>query len=918
MNGSQIRQSFLRFFERRGHQIVPGAPLVPANDPSLLFTNSGMVQFKDVFLGREHRNYRSACSAQRCLRAGGKHNDLENVGYTSRHHTLFEMLGNFSFGDYFKAEAIAWAWEYLTGDEGLKLNPRQLWITIFGGGRLFGEDSELLPADEEAAEHWRRCLSTAGFSEDEIERRIVRVTTMDNFWMMGDTGPCGPCSEVFFSRDPAADRFVGDLAEHADDCVEIWNLVFMQYSRNADGELQTLPTPCVDTGMGLERAAAVVQGVAGNYESDLFATLLAAVDNAISAAGGESCGGHYQASHRVIADHLRAAAFLVVDGVVPDNEGRGYVLRRIIRRAARHAWQLGLREGCLHALVPELARSMEAPELSAVQDQIIAVLKAEESKFAETLEHGMQLLQRDMTELTPGDTLSGEVVFRLYDRCGFPPDLTADIAREKKLLIGWMDFERLMAEQRQRARRHAEFGPLADNGLPPVSHCSEFSGYEQLEQSATVLELWVGGAAAERVTAGSDVTAVLDRTPFYPEGGGQVGDSGTWLRAGETVFEVTDTRSVTAVAATDARDPAQQQPSNPAGTAILHIGRSSGELAVGDHIQAQVEGERRQAVMRNHSATHLLHGALRELLGKHVRQRGSLVEADRLRFDFSHYEALEQQQCRALEMRVNELILANTEVRSEQMSQQQAERAGALALFGEKYGEQVRVLSMGEGSQQQPYSVELCGGTHVARTGDIGLFRILREQGISSGVRRIEAVTGTGALALCERQDALLKALAQQLECGVESLEQRFAQLQETQRKAVRELQRLRNSQASAELIDIGTEAVAVGSARVLARQVDAADGQALRSAVDRCRDSLGSAVVLLAAPHRDRLLLAAGVSSDLVDRVTAGELMREFAPRLGGRGGGKREFAEGSGSDSAAWPEVARAVPVWVGERLG
>lgn len=893
MHSTAIRKAFLEYFSARGHQLLKSSSLVPAGDASLLFTNAGMVQFKDVFLGRAPAVHRRVCSAQRCLRAGGKHNDLENVGYTARHHTFFEMLGNFSFGDYFKKEAIAYAWEFLTGADFLGLEPKRLWITVFGGGQLFGAEQPEVPADEEAYAAWMDILQQGGFSKKEAAGRITRVKGFDNFWMMGDSGPCGPCSEIFYGREGAS-RFAGNDPGQEDSCPEIWNLVFMQYSREQAGKLEELPAPCVDTGMGLERIAAVMQGVQSNYEIDLFQALMAAVNDSAVADGGDDCGGDYGVSHQVIADHIRAAAFLISDGVHPGNEGRGYVLRRIIRRAARHGRRLGAKAGFFARLAGPLAQLMgdAALDLARNQAAISKVLAEEEEQFARTLEQGLQRLEQETRSMKKGDCLPGELVFFLYDSCGFPVDMTADIAREQELEVDLKGFEAAMAQQQARARAASAFGEATP--LPAAPGETAFLGYRSLSARGRVVGLWRGQQPAERLAPGEEGDIALDTTPFYAEGGGQVGDSGTLTGPGGT-FQVGDTQK--------------------SGEVHLHRGLAQGEISLGDEIQAKVDAPRRQAITRNHSATHLLHAALRKVLGTHVVQQGSLVEPARLRFDFSHPQALTAGQLAEVEQAVNREICRNTQVRTELMSRQEAENRGAIAMFGEKYKEQVRVLSMGD-----DFSVEFCGGTHARQTGDIGPFKIVTETGVAAGVRRVEALSGEAASLRFAEGEALLEQLGRMFGTRREELVQRLQRMQEEGRRQQRQLEemRLRLAEGSGGGGSLVDGAVPVGPVQVLAKKVELGESKALRTAIDRCREQLGQAVVLLATERDGELLLAAGVSKDLVQQVSAAELMREFAGRLGGRGGGRVDFAQGGGTDKAALEQVLSAVPAWVGERLG
>ncbi len=866
MNGARIREAFLSYFESRGHTRVPSSSLVPADDPTLLFTNAGMVQFKDCFLGREQRPYVRAVSSQRCVRAGGKHNDLENVGYTARHHTFFEMLGNFSFGDYFKREAIGFAWEFLT--EVLALPRERLWVTVFHD-------------DLEAEKIW---LEEIGVPAE----RCVRLGEKSNFWAMGDTGPCGPCSEIFYDHGPdVAGGPPGSPDEDGDRYIEIWNLVFMQFERSGDGRLTPLPKPSVDTGMGLERIAAVMQQVHSNYEIDLFRHLLDAAERVTGASDPAS------PSLRVIADHIRSCAFLVSDGVLPSNEGRGYVLRRILRRACRHGHKLGAREPFFHRLVAPLAEAMgdAYAELHAKRAQIERVLLLEEEQFARTLDTGMRILEQDIAALG-GATLDGETVFKLYDTYGFPFDLTADIARERGLAIDEIGFERAMRAQRERARGASQFGAgqLGDAG---VDQPTVFTGYQALVGGARVLSLLSGGQRVERVEEGGEGVVVLDTTPFYAESGGQVGDAGV-LEAPGVRFEVRDTTR--------------------AGSLWLHHGRAvCGALQAGSSVEARVEPAIRTATARNHSATHLLHAALRQVLGSHVMQKGSLVDSQRLRFDFAHFEALTREQLRAVERLVNEQIRANTPVQVELTDMDTARERGAMALFGEKYGAEVRVLTMGEG-----FSVELCGGTHVRRTGDIGLLRITAETGIAAGVRRVEAVTGAGALALFDRLEEREERLAQLVRGSPDNVVEKVEQLVAANRQLEKELAKLRVQLASGGGRDLAANAIDVDGVKVLAARLEGADAKSLRTTLDQLKDKLGRAVIVLATVDGDKVALVAGVGGGLEARLRAGDLMAAIAPLVGGKGGGRADMAQGGGSDASALPAALERVAGWVREALG
>ena len=872
-SSNEIRQAFLDFFQERDHAVVASSPLVPGNDPTLLFTNAGMVQFKDVFLGHDPRPYRRATTSQRCVRAGGKHNDLENVGYTARHHTFFEMLGNFSFGDYFKREAIHYAWEFLTGTLGLPGD--KLWVTVYID-------------DDEAAAIWLDDIGVdpARFTRIGDKPGGKRYES-DNFWAMGDTGPCGPCSEIFYDHGPdVAGGPPGSPDEDGDRYIEIWNLVFMQYNRAADGALTPLPKPSVDTGMGLERLAAVLQGVHSNYQIDLFRHLIAA---AAELAGSDDLADN---SLKVIADHIRACAFLVVDGVLPSNEGRGYVLRRIIRRAIRHGHKLGLKEPFFHRLVPVLVDEMGAayPELATAAAQVERVLRLEEVRFAETLEQGLRILEERIAGLDQGGEIPGETLFLLYDTYGFPVDLTADIARERGLRIDQAGFDRAMAAQRERARAASQFG--VDYGaLPELDAVTTFTGYGNLTGEGRVVALLRDGRSVDTLAAGDDGAVVLDCTPFYAESGGQVGDHGE-LRAPGGRFVVADTRKH--------------------GPAHLHLGRlTAGALAVGDTVSAQVDPAARQATALNHTATHLLHAALRQVLGEHVTQKGSLVEPGRLRFDFTHFEPVTPAQLDAIEQLVNEQVRANAAVETAVMSYDEAVGAGAMALFGEKYGDRVRVLRVGD------FSTELCGGTHVRRAGDIGLFKIVTESGIAAGIRRIEAVTGDGALARVSDAERRLGGVAELVKGDRESVTQKVAALLERNRQLEKDLERLKQKLASSAGSDLASRAVAVDGLQVLAARLDGTDPKSLRGTVDQLKQKLGTAAIVLAAVNDDRISLVAGVSDDATDRIKAGDLVNAVATPIGGKGGGRADMAQGGGSDVAALDGALAAVADWVRARL-
>ena len=874
MKSAEIRKRFLDYFARNDHQIVASSPLVPADDPTLLFTNAGMVQFKDVFLGMDKRAYSRACSSQRCVRAGGKHNDLENVGYTARHHTFFEMLGNFSFGDYFKREAIRFAWEFMTVEMGLPAD--KLWITVF-------------EEDDEAARIW---LEEIGIDP----ARFARLGADSNFWAMGDTGPCGPCSEIFYDHGPGVEGGPpGTPEEDGDRYVEVWNLVFMQFDRAADGTLTALPRPSVDTGMGLERMAAVMQGVHSNYDIDLFRALISAAAEATGADDLES------PSLKVIADHIRACAFLIVDGVLPSNEGRGYVLRRIIRRAIRHGYKLGMHEPFFYRLVAPLDGQMgEAyPELRRSVDQVARVLRQEEERFAETLEQGMGILEEAIAAMS-GDEIPGETAFKLYDTYGFPLDLTADIARERGLGIDQAGFDAAMEAQRQRGRAGSQFAvgdlqtslaKVIGSGDAAARTATEFLGYEALEAEGTVTLLVRDGAAVESAEAGDDVVVFLDRTPFYAESGGQVGDTGTLSDNGVQV-RIQDTQK--------------------AGKGHAHIGRiESGRLAVGDTVNARVDGERRRAIVQNHSATHLLHAALREVLGEHVTQKGSLVAPDRLRFDFSHFEPVTAEQLARIEDLVNDQIQANAEAETAEMAFDDAVAAGAMALFGEKYDDQVRVLRLGD------FSTELCGGTHVSRAGDIGLLKIVSEAGIASGIRRIEAVTGDRALAWLRAGEDALRRIADLVRGGRDDAEEKVRQLLQRSRQLDKEVQKLKGQLASGQGQDLAGQAVAVGDIQVLAARVDGADARALRDAVDRLKQKLGRAVVVLGAVEDGKVRLVAGVSKDATAVIKAGDLVNDVAQLVGGKGGGRPDMAQAGGTEPGGMDAALARVSQYVAERV-
>jgi alanyl-tRNA synthetase len=866
LSAADVRRAFLEFFRERGHTVVPSSPLVPGNDPTLLFTNAGMVQFKDVFLGKERRDYVRATSSQRCVRAGGKHNDLENVGYTARHHTFFEMLGNFSFGDYFKRDAIRFAWDFLTGTLGL--DPARLWVTVYRD-------------DAEAAAIW---LKEIGVPPE----RFSRLGEKSNFWAMGDTGPCGPCTEIFYDHGPQIPGGPpGSPDEDGDRYVEIWNLVFMQYDRSSEGTLTPLPKPSVDTGMGLERISAVMQGVHSNYDIDLFRNIIRA---AAELAGTQDLAS---SSLRVIADHIRACTFLIVDGVLPSNEGRGYVLRRIIRRAIRHGYKLGIQEPFFYKLVPVLEQEMGAayPELTRGRSHAERVLKQEEERFAETLANGMTLLETAIRNVQ-GKVIDGPTVFKLYDTYGFPADLTADIARERGLSIDQAGFDVAMEEQRRRSQDASKFGVDLRGGAS-IDSRTLFQGYEGLEAQGHVVALLKSGASVESLSAGEQGEVVLDRTPFYAESGGQVGDAGE-LGGSGNLFLVEDTQK--------------------RGAAHSHRGRvAEGSIRVGDTLDARVNGERRRAIALNHSATHLLHAALRKVLGTHVQQKGSLVAPDRLRFDFSHFEAITAEELREIERLVNSQIRLNSAADTEVMDYEGAVAAGAMALFGEKYEKDVRVLRMGD------FSMELCGGTHVGRTGDIGFFKITSEGGVAAGVRRIEALTGEAALEYVEQNDALLKDVASLVRGSREDLKEKVRDALDRVRQMEREIRTLKDRLASGQGVDLASGAVDVKGVKVVATKIEGADAGALRSAVDQLKDKLKSAVVVLASvENASKVVLVAGVTADQTGRIKAGELVGAIAAQIGGRGGGRPDFAQAGGSNPAALDSALASVQAFVLAKLG
>ncbi len=869
MKIADIRQKFLQYFHSQGHQIVASSSLVPGNDPTLLFTNAGMVQFKDLFLGNEVRAYNRATTSQRCVRAGGKHNDLENVGYTARHHTFFEMLGNFSFGDYFKRDAIRFAWEFLTKELGLPAD--RLWVTVFH-------------EDDEAAAIW---LNEVGVPAD----RLSRLGEKDNFWAMGDTGPCGPCTEIFYDHGPeVAGGPPGSPDDDGDRYIEIWNLVFMQFDRQPDGTLVRLPKPSVDTGMGLERLAAVLQHVHSNYEIDLFQALLKA------AAAITGTADTQNTSLRVIADHIRSCSFLVADGVLPSNEGRGYVLRRIIRRAVRHGYQLGVKDIFFYRLVPALVEQMgEAyPELKARQEFVEKVLREEEQQFARTLENGMAILKEAIAGLK-SSVVPGDTVFRLYDTFGFPVDLTADVAREHQLTLDMEGFERAMAVQKQQARAASQFNAV-EKLVINLEKGTQFTGYDSLQGQARVLAIYSNGQQVQAINADDEALLILNASPFYAESGGQVGDKGLISchsgAANEAVFEIIDT---------------QKQ-----GEHFIHKGiLRSGTLSEGDEVDASVAAENRAAIALNHSATHLLHAALRKVLGTHVTQKGSLVSADRLRFDFSHQAAVTAAELAQIEAMVNAEILRHSPVSKQIMGMEQAMNKGAMALFGEKYGDEVRVVSMGD------FSTELCGGTHVERTGDIGLFKFVSESGVAAGVRRVEAVTGKGALALVEKQEALLKQVCDVVKTNADSLVEKVQQLINSNRALERELEQARIKLASAGGSDMGSGALAINGVNVLVKTVEGLNARTLRETVDQLKNKLGSAIVVLACIEDGKVSIVAGVSKDVCESVKAGDLVNMVAAHVGGKGGGRPDMAMAGGPDVAGLPAGLAAVPAWVEARL-
>ena len=869
---AQLRQAFLDFFKEHEHEVVPSSSLVPGNDPTLLFTNAGMVQFKDVFLGQDKRSYVRATSSQRCVRAGGKHNDLENVGYTARHHTFFEMLGNFSFGDYFKRDAINYAWTFLT--EVLQLPKEKLWVTVY-------------ESDDEAADIWlneigidKNCLTRIG------DKKGGKDHESDNFWSMGDTGPCGPCTEIFYDHgEEVAGGPPGTPEEDGDRYIEIWNLVFMQYDRDKSGKLNPLPKPSVDTGMGLERLAAIMQGGHSNYDIDLFQNLITAT------AKETNCADKENNSLKVIADHIRSCSFLIVDGVLPSNEGRGYVLRRIIRRALRHGNNLGQKDAFFYKLVKPLVKEMGAayPELKAAQATVEKALKQEEERFAETLDKGMVILEQAINEMK-GKEIPGEIVFKLYDTYGFPADLTNDIARERNLTLDMAGFEKEMEAQRERARAASTFASHFEEVLN-IEGETDFTGYEYLEGQSKIKAIYVDGKPVNEISKNQTAMLVLEETPFYAESGGQLGDSGL-LTCGDAKFEVKDT---------------QKQ-----GAAIFgHYGEVlQGSLKVGDTVNAQVDSERRQAIMANHSATHLLHAALRKVLGEHVSQKGSQVQAERLRFDFSHSEAISAEQIKEIEHLVNQHIRLNHLVDTNIMTPDEAKASGAMALFGEKYGDEVRVLSMSE------FSVELCGGTHVSHTGDIGLFKIISESGVAAGIRRIEAVTAEHALEWIDQTESQLSEVSKMLKGNRENISSRVSQLMEKNRSLEKELEQLKGKLASSQGSDLSSQAVDVNGIKVLAANLEGADVKTLRDTLDQLKNKLGTSAIVLAAVNGEKVSLVAGVSKDATNKIKAGDLVNSVATQVGGKGGGRPDMAQAGGDQPENLSAALKSVVEWVKEQ--
>jgi len=871
MKSSEIRRQFLDFFASKGHSSVASSPLIPGNDPTLLFTNAGMVQFKDVFLGQENRPYIRAASSQRCVRAGGKHNDLENVGYTARHHTFFEMLGNFSFGDYFKPQAIRYAWEFLT--EVLVIPKEKLWVTVY-------QD------DDEAYAIWANEIGVATDRITRIGDKGGQRYHSDNFWAMGDTGPCGPCTEIFYDHGPeVAGGPPGTPEEDGDRYIEIWNLVFMQYNRDETGAMHPLPKPSVDTGMGLERISAVMQGVHSNYEIDLFQLLINA---AARETGAQDLNNN---SLKVIADHIRACAFLIVDGVIPGNEGRGYVLRRVIRRAIRHGYKLDCKTPFFYKLVADLVSAMgEAyPELASAQERVAGVLKQEEERFAETLEHGMGVLETAMA--SEDRMLDGETVFKLYDTYGFPLDLTADIARERNITVDFAGFENAMQMQRERARAASKFS--IGKGLAFDGKKTEFVGYHHLEQEAQVVALYKDGAQVNAIHSGDEAVIVLDRTPFYAESGGQAGDIGE-ISNGQGSFKVDDTQKIQS-------------------EVFGHKGQlSAGKLAVGDNVNAQINPDARQRAAYNHSATHLMHAALRTVLGSHVSQKGSLVNADRTRFDFAHPQPVSANEIRRIEDLVNAEIRRNNRVETRLMKHEDAIKAGAMALFGEKYGDEVRVVGMGD------FSIELCGGTHVSRTGDIGMFKVIAESGVAAGIRRIEAVTGPGALAFAQEQETTLRNIADLVRAQPQEVAARLVQIQDQVKALEKELARYKSKMAASQGDDLLSQAIDINGIKVLAASIEGADAKALRELADKLRDKLKSCALVLGSAVDGKVALIAAVTPDVISKVKAGELVNFVAAQVGGKGGGKPDLAQAGGTEPDKLPGALQEVADWVRGKCG
>ena len=865
ITSAELRNKFLNYFEGHGHSIVPSSPLVPGNDPTLLFTNAGMVQFKDVFLGTDKRSYSKATTSQRCVRAGGKHNDLENVGYTARHHTFFEMLGNFSFGDYFKEQAIFYAWDFLTEVIGLPVD--KLWVTVYS-------------EDDEAADIW---LNKIGIDP----AKLTRISTSDNFWSMGDTGPCGPCSEIFYDHGPEIEGGPpGTPEEDGDRYIEIWNLVFMQYNRDEQGTLNPLPKPSVDTGMGLERLAAILQDVHNNYDIDLFQTLIKSAGQLTGMNDLEN------KSLRVIADHIRSCAFLVVDGVLPSNEGKGYVLRRIIRRAARHGHQLGCKTPFFHKLVATLDQLMgEAyPELTQCRDRVVKVLQKEEERFAETLELGMGILEQSISELS-SNTISGPVIFKLYDTFGFPVDLTADVARERGLEIDLAGFEAEMEAQKTRARASSQFGVVSKKFNLDGYIATKFLGYDHNSTAAKVIAILQNDTLINTLDNDDQSIVVLDQTPFYAESGGQVGDTGA-LTIGDSLFEVSDTQKQSGV--------------------YLHLGQlSGGRISVGDSIQAEIDVEYRQAVRLNHSSTHLMHEALRKILGEHVQQKGSLVDAEKLRFDFSHYQPLTKDEITQIETWVNDQIRLNVPTSSQLMNMDEAKQTGAMALFGEKYGDIVRVLSIGSDS------VELCGGTHVQRTGDIGLFKMTLETGTASGVRRIEAVTGHDAVQRFINSESKIDSAAQALKSNRDDLVDRIQQLQASLRLQEKELAALKSKMASQAGGDLVSQALAVKGIKVLTAVIEDADLKTLRDTVDQLKNKLVAAVVVLASSQDGKVNIIAGVTQSETSLIRAGDIAKFVAEQCGGKGGGRPDMAQAGGTQPENLEKALTSVAPWIESQI-